>query len=158
MSKRRSDSSRPGSKLPLDSVTFFTDRALGSVDVPTELREFGLTVERHRDHFNSDCEDRVWIPEVGRHGWVILTKDKSFKSRQLEVAALMKANTATYVLTSAGTTGAQNAAAFIAAMGQIFELLKRTPKPFPANVTPAGEVKLVLTHEMMIKKYLDSRG
>jgi hypothetical protein len=143
--------------LPLDSVTFFTDRALGSVDVPTALHDFGLCVERHRDHFNSNCEDHVWIPEVGRRGWVILTKDKSFKSRQLEVAAMMKANTAAFVLTNAGTTGAQNAATFIVAMRQIFELLKRTPKPFMANVTPAGEVKLVLTHDMMIKKYLDSQ-
>ncbi len=151
MSKKRSDSSGQRSTPPLDSVTFFTDRGLGAFDVPLALRGAGFVVEVHKDHFNSDCEDHVWIAEAERRGWVILTKDKSFRSRQIEVAALMKSNTATFVLTSSSTTGPQNAAAFIKAIPKMFEFLRRFQRPFLASVTPSGDVTLVLTHEMMIE-------
>jgi hypothetical protein len=150
MSKKRLGSSGLHSTTPLDSVTFFTDRGLGAFDVPIALRSFGLRVEIHKNHFDSDCEDSAWIAEVGRRGWVILAKDKHFRSRQIEVAALMKSNTGTFVLTNSNTTGLQNAATFIKAVPQMLEFLRRFPRPFLANVAPAGVVSLVLTHEMMI--------
>jgi PIN like domain len=150
MSKKPLGSSGLHSTTPLDSYTFFTDRGLGAFDVPNALRTFGLRVEIHKDHFNSDCEDSVWISEAGRRGWIILAKDKRFRSRQIEVAALMKSNTGTFVLTNSNTTGPQNAATFIKAIPQIFAFLRRFSRPFLANITPAGDVSLVLTHEMMI--------
>ena len=140
--------------LPLDSITFFTDRVLGRHDVPESLRRFGLTVEIQQDHFESDCEDHVWITEVGKRGWIILTKDKQIRSRQIEIAALMRSDTATFVLTNANTSGPKNAETFIKAMPKIFELIKRIKKPFLATITPAGDVALARTHEMMIEKYL----
>jgi len=150
MSKRRSDARSERSTLRLDSVTFFTDRGLGYHDVPDALRKAGLLVEAQQDHFNSDCDDPTWLAEVGRRGWVILTKDKSFRSRQNEVAALMRANTAAFFLTSSSTTGPQNAATFIKAIPQMFGLIASVSKPFLAQITPAGSVSIVLTHQMMM--------
>ena len=150
MSKRPSDVKSESSTPPLDSVTFFTDRCLGCNDVPNALRKAGLSVEVHKEHFNSDCEDAVWIAEVGRRGWIILTKDKHFRSRQVEVAALMRSNTGTFVLTNSNTTGLQNAAIFIQAIPQIFDLIRGFTRPFLAQITSSGTVSIVLTHQNMI--------
>lgn len=54
------------------SSTFFTDRDLGKM-FPAILREAGILVERHADHFDQNEKDEVWLAEVGRRGWVALT-------------------------------------------------------------------------------------
>jgi hypothetical protein len=46
------------------SVVFFTDRDLG-LQFPAVLRDAGLSVERHVDHFPPDCPDETWLREVG---------------------------------------------------------------------------------------------
>lgn len=150
MSKKPSGASVASSTTPLDSVVFFTDRCLGAFDVPIALRNAGLIIEIHKDHFDSDCEDHVWIKAVGARGWIILTKDKSFRSRQIEVAALMQSSTGTFVLTSSNTTGPQNADAFIKATPQMLDFVKKFQPPFLANVTPSGRVHIILTHQGMI--------
>jgi hypothetical protein len=138
---------------PHDSVTLFTDRCLGCNDVPTALRQAGLLVEIHKAHFNSDAADEEWIPAVGQRGWIALTKDKSLRSRQSLVAAVLKSNTAVFVLTSASTTGSQNVAAFIAAIPDLLELCARFPKPFLAQVTGAGKVSITLSHQGLIDQH-----
>jgi len=126
--------------------------------VPEALRRAGLRIEIHKDHFESRAADHDWLPEVGRRGWVVLTKDKGFRTRQIEVAALMRSGTATFVLSSSNTTGAQNAAAFIAAIPTIGAFLGRFQKPFLAQITTVGTVSLVLSHAMMIDRYGDLPG
>ena len=150
MSKRPSGAKSERSTRPRDAVTFFVDRCLGCYDVPNALRESGLIVEVHKEHFDSDCEDSVWIAEVGRRGWIMLTKDKSFRTRRIEIAALMRANTATFVLTNSNATGRQHAAVFIRALPRIMKLVRDFTRPFLARITPAGSVNIVLTHQNMI--------
>jgi hypothetical protein len=128
---------------------------LGSRDVPGALRSVGLSVEIHKDHFNSTCPDHEWLAEVGRRGWIVLTKDKGFRTRQVEVAALMRSGTGTFVLTTANTTGAQNAKAIVAAIPSIKRFLRRFSKPFLAQITAASAVSLVLTHDKMIALHGD---
>lgn len=119
--------------------------------MPNALRAAGLKVEVHFDHFEAACLDQEWLPEVGKRGWIVLTKDKGFRSRQIEVAALMQSGTAAFVLTNSNTTGVQNGAAFVAAIPAMIKFLKKFDKPFLAQVTTSGNVDLVLTHDMMIE-------
>jgi hypothetical protein len=42
------------------SRVFFTDRDLGK-QFPARLREAGLAVERHADHFAADAPDSAWL-------------------------------------------------------------------------------------------------
>ena len=56
------------------SVVFFTDRDLG-LQFPSILRDAGLSVERHADHFAPACPDDVWLGEVARRAWIALTHD-----------------------------------------------------------------------------------
>ena len=74
-------------ELLLNDSTFFVDRCLGTY-VGLELRASGLLVEFHADHFADDTDDQTWISEVGRRGWVVLTKDKAISRRPVEVHAV----------------------------------------------------------------------
>lgn len=66
------------------SRVFFTDRDLGK-QFPARLREAGLQVERHADHFQPATPDEVWLPEVGRRGWVVLTHDERIRYKPVSV-------------------------------------------------------------------------
>jgi hypothetical protein len=68
---------------------FFTDRDLGK-QFPARLREAGLHVERHADHFQPVTPDEAWLPAVGRLRWIVLTHDENIRYKPNEQAAVMR--------------------------------------------------------------------
>ena len=78
------------------SVVFFIDRCLGSRRIPEVLRGAGITVEAHDDHFNKGAQDVDWLPEIGKKGWIVLTKDLYFRlkrTKRLSATELRKVKT-----------------------------------------------------------------
>ena len=71
-----------------EQLTFFLDRSLGKEVIAKALRDNGILVEVHDHHFPSDAKDEVWLAEVGSRGWIVLTKDRRFHNRVLEIAAI----------------------------------------------------------------------
>ena len=71
------------------SVVFFTDRDLG-LKFPTTLREAGLTVETHRDHFPPTCPDSTWLAAVAAKQWVALTHDARIRYKPNELAEVVR--------------------------------------------------------------------
>ena len=63
-----SDTPAPG------SVILFIDRDTWSHELDAALRGAGIAFERHRNHFAGDTEDVDWIAEIGRRGWVAVTR------------------------------------------------------------------------------------
>lgn len=72
----------------LKSVTFFIDRSLGKYTVANALRANGANVEIHDDRFPVDAPDVVWLNEIGRFGWIVLSKDERIRRRSHEITAL----------------------------------------------------------------------
>lgn len=60
------------------SRVYFTDRDLGK-KFGQILRDAGLTVERHGDHFAHDCPDEEWLQGVGERQWVAITHDRRIR-------------------------------------------------------------------------------
>jgi len=148
MSRRQSaSSSRPPPK-----PVFFLDKNLGRYDVAEALRNAGYVAEILTDHFEHDTPDTLWAPEVGRRGWIIVTKDNRVRRRPLELRALWSANVPAFVLRSGDTTGPQNAQAILAAMPTIHELINRKPWPFIATISATGAVHLLLVAGDMLKR------
>lgn len=87
------------------------DRALGTGAIAEALRRAGCAVEIHDQHFPQAAKDTEWLPEVGRRGWVVLTKDHHIRTRQNELVALLSAGVAAFVLTSGDLTGPEMAQA-----------------------------------------------
>lgn len=76
---------------------YFTDRDLGK-QFPLRLREAGLDVQRHADHFDPATPDEVWLPEAGRRGWIVLTHDERIRYKPNELAAVMRHRVALLVV------------------------------------------------------------
>ena len=56
-------------------------REVGSSDVPNALRAAGAQVETHDGNFAPDAPDDQWIREVGRRGWLVLSKDEKIRAK-----------------------------------------------------------------------------
>jgi len=107
--------------------------------VPEALRQAGLRVEVHDDHFPPDASDADWLRAVGQRGWVVLTKDERIRRRPLKHAALLDAGVRAFVL---GTDMGQ---AFVRAGGAMENLLRRRrQRPFIATVTRRGRVRVIV--------------
>lgn len=144
MAARAKRSKRPsaassGSKPP-EPLVFFIDRSLGKKIVAQALRQIGETVEIHDDHFAPDAKDEDWLSEVGRRGWVVLTKDDRIRYRVTERTALTSAKVRAFVLTSSQLQGAEMAAAFVNALPRIKRLITNHAPPFIGRVSRSGNV------------------
>jgi hypothetical protein len=73
-------------------VIFFTDRDLGKIFLRV-LRDAGLTVERHDDHFDQNTTDDVWLREVGERGWIAISRNFRIRYQPNERDAVMRAGT-----------------------------------------------------------------
>ena len=112
--------------------TFFTDRDLGNA-FPAILREAGILVERHADHFAPDAPDEGWLSEVGSRCWVALTHNRRIRYEPNELAAVLRAEVRLLVLVGAAPTRdlARN---FVNSIGRIEMFLEGRRPPFIAKV------------------------
>src|SRR6266851_9832119 len=94
--------SAANSPLPPEEIIFFIDRSLGRKVIPGALQKAGERVKAHDDLYPQDTKDPVWLRGVGKQGWVVLTKDKRIRHRNLELEALMNAKVRAFVLASKG--------------------------------------------------------
>jgi hypothetical protein len=139
----RSAGSSPPESPPEAAAVFFVDESLGSIKVPTALRQLGVRVEIHADHFAPGTPDRLWLAVVGERGWATLTKDRHVRTRQSEVAQIIESNSVAFVLASANLSGEEMAAAYVKALPRMLNMLRNTRRPFVAQVSVTGKVELV---------------
>jgi hypothetical protein len=85
----------------------------------------------------------VWIAEVGRRGWVALTKDANIRRNPLLRDAVHAAGVAVFMMARADVTGPDIAQAFVRALPRIKRALRRFPVSFIASVTLGGEVAVL---------------
>lgn len=137
MKRRSATSSEPPERV------FFTDRNLGRHLVPQRLREAGLQVEIHDDHFAQDVADAVWLPEVAARGWVVLTADQNLRYNRLEREALLASGARVFVIVGR-TTHQQKAEAVIRGRHRIERLLQSRRGGFIAKLYKDGRVTLWL--------------
>ncbi|MEZ5963459.1 MAG: hypothetical protein R3F56_06395 [Planctomycetota bacterium] len=132
---------------PLPEPVLFLDACLGSTSVPAALRAHKVRVELLQDHFDASTPDHEWLSEVGRRGWVVLTKDQRIRRRRVEFDALLAARVAAFVLTSGNLSGAATAEAFARAYPRIRKKLRDYAIPFVAGVDAKGRVTMLTSAE-----------
>ena len=132
------------SKSPPEPTAFFLDRSLGKNRIALELRQAGVTVHVHDDHFPPAAKDEEWLTHAGQKGWVVLTKDHRIRYRNLERTALMSAGVGAFVLTAGGLNGNEMARIFVTALPAIAKLLTKHRRPFIAKITRSGAVSVVV--------------
>ena len=104
-----------------------------------------MHVEIHDDHFHPAAADEEWLLEVGRRGWVVLTKDSRIRYRAPALAAIRASAVRLFVLTAGDLQGFEMAAIFGKALSRISRVATSQPAPFIARVTKAGAVSVLLS-------------
>lgn len=114
------------------SPVFFTDRDLGK-KFPALLRDAGLSVERHADHFPQDMPDPDWLREIGQRGWIAITHDGRIRYKPNERAAVVEHRVALLVVVGKAPYP-QLALSFIATRARILHFIKQHQAPYIAKV------------------------
>lgn len=111
---------------------FFTDRDLGK-QFPMILREAGLAVERHADHFPQDCPDPDWLHAIGSRGWIAITHDGRIRYKPNELAAVIEHRVSLLVMVGHAPY-AELARNLLATQARIFGFIQQHKPPYIAKV------------------------
>lgn len=104
-----------------------------------------MRVEIHDDHFPQDEQDPIWIAEVGRRGWIVITADQRIRRMSLETEAIMSAGVQAFIFV--GKTDVRRFAdSFLRARRRVERLLTSESGPFIAKIYRDGRIKVSLTH------------
>ena len=114
-------------------MIFFTDRDLGPRIFPQILRDSGIQVERHVDHFPDNARDQDWIPTVAARGWYIVTRDWHIRYRPIERDAVMQSRAGMFVLIGQAPHP-ELARNFVNTLSRIAVFTEAHPLPFIAKV------------------------
>lgn len=115
-------------------MELFADRNLGVNAFPAILRAAGITVHLHQEHFAQEEDDVVWMPEVARRGWPIISPDIRISRDRLEVDAIMTSGASVFCLSGGHCTSEEKARNFLRCLPQIRKVLEVTTPPFIAKV------------------------
>jgi len=91
-----------------------------------------------RDEFGQGAQDIDWLPEVGRRGWIILTKDQRIRRRPEERKAFVDARARGFFLTAKGLPGPAVAELFADLLQRMVKMVKQYEAPFIATVRRDG--------------------
>lgn len=130
-------------RRPADDLVFFIDRSLGGRLVAQALRDAGARVEIHDAHFPQNTPDVDWLAEVGRRGWVVLSKDERIRRNPLERAALEQAGVRAFFLTRQGLTGPEMGVLFVQALKGMRNRALSQPAPLIYTLSGSGKFSLI---------------
>jgi len=103
----------------------------------------GAKVELSRDHFPAGARDVEWLPVVGARGWVVLTKDRQIRRRELELEAFINARVRAFVLIAADLTGPDQADVFVKALPKMTRICRSARGPLIGAVSAGAGVVLL---------------
>jgi PIN like domain len=139
--KKKKSTTRSDTSLEsLDLYTFFLDRASESKTLRKALQAIGARVEIHREFYQPDADDQLWLPEVAAKGWVIISQDQF---NELEREAIRNAGGRAFLVVHGSATGEEQAAIVTGAMRRMLRMLKAVPAPFIARIYRANRVLLI---------------
>jgi arsenate reductase-like glutaredoxin family protein len=134
---------------------FFIDRCLGSKKIVAALRQAGITVEIHDDHFLPDAADVDWLPKVGEWGWVVLTKDANIARRTLEKIAVTHANVQLFILTAQQLASTDMIAILLKAIVPMQQFVHKYPAPFIAKIHRDSRLEMWRDREALLAELHD---
>jgi len=109
------------------------------------LIKAGAIVHLHDDHFDQNVEDEEWLTEVGKRGWLVITKDQRIRRRPLERDALLRANLKVFCFMSGSISFPEMAKIFVKALPSIKRISENTSPPFIAGIYKDASVKVILS-------------
>jgi hypothetical protein len=103
------------------------------------LRAAGAQVRRATEHFPRGTEDEIWLREVGKNNWIVLTRDKRIRYRQLERIALQQAGVRAFVFTGGNVTIATTAQILVSALPAFSRVCRAHSGSFVYHIGRSGK-------------------
>lgn len=128
---------------PPEPFILFVDRDASSGRLFQALRDAGIPFEAHRDHFAHDTPDTDWLREVGRRGWLVLTRDQNIRRKPDELAALREADVILFALTSGNLSAQETAEVVVGAWPKMKRMAAAIKPPAIFSLTRGGEVRRI---------------
>ncbi|MEZ4379045.1 MAG: hypothetical protein R3B35_12255 [Gemmatimonadales bacterium] len=122
------------------TFAYFTDRDLGR-RFPQSLRDAGLVVHAHDEHFGPATPDAEWIRAVSHEGWVVLTHDRRIQYKPNERRAVALARISLLVLVGKATP-VELARNFVHTLPRIEAFLEAHRPPLIAGVYRPSQAEL----------------
>lgn len=118
------------------SHTFFLDENLDNSTVISILEEAEFQIERYSDHYEKGVPDTVWIPEISKKGWVIISGDQMtmFKYQEIQAIVISKARIL-YLKQGSGTSHKMLAENFVSTERKVINFLRKFDAPCLATIT-----------------------
>lgn len=107
------------------------------------LREAKFSLTPLTQRFRPGTADLVWMPAVGKDGWLVISKDHFKKDEGRELAMIARARLGVFVLSKAHMPAQEIADALTGAKKRIEACARRQPKPFVAHIGGDGKVRVV---------------
>lgn len=108
------------------------------------LRNAGLVIEIHDDHFPQNAQDSEWLTAAGKKSWIVVTRDERIRYRIAEKQAMRRANVRAFVLAAQGDLRADILAEiFLRALPKIQRTVKQQKPPFIAKISRDANVTVV---------------
>ena len=108
------------------------------------LRDAGLRVEIHDDHFAQNAQDPEWLTGAGKNNWIVVTRDERIRYRVAEKQAMRRAKVRAFVLSAHGDLRAEVLAEiFLKALPKIRRTIKQQKPPFIAKISRDGSVTVL---------------
>src|SRR5262245_46353646 len=142
--KSRKRSAANSHSTPPKTYEFFVDECVSPRHVSQALIDAGYTAHvQGPETFGTGSLDVVWLPEVGRRGWVLVTKDQHIRKRPLELRLVCASRVRAFVLTGGNLSGEAQGRIIRSALPAMLRLLRRVPAPFIARITASANVELI---------------
>lgn len=108
------------------------------------LRNAGLNIEIHDDHFSQNAQDPEWLAAAGKNNWIVVTRDERIRYRVAEKQAIRRAKVRAFVLAAQGDLRAEILAEiFIKALPKIRRTVNQRKPPFVAKISRGGDVTVL---------------
>lgn len=102
------------------------------------LREAGAVVEVHADHFEPTSPDEEWLTEAGRRNWVVITRDKRIRFREVERVALQNSKVKAFIVTANRASALEVGGLLVNRLKTMVRIIDTSSGPFVVLVSREG--------------------
>jgi PIN like domain len=98
----------------------------------------------HKDVFDDpETPDYIWVPEVARRGWIVITKDAALLTNPKQLMAWYRSKARVFVFTGGNASGARMTEAIMKALRRMERIIAGAEPPFLVAVHLNGTIRPV---------------
>ncbi|HXG35914.1 MAG TPA: hypothetical protein VNL15_02985 [Dehalococcoidia bacterium] len=121
----------------------FIDRSIPK-GVAEALKKVREDVRWLEDEFSHDIKETEWLPEIGRRGWLVVSRDKKIRTRPGERRALSEAKIGCFIFVQKqNLTRWQYLKLLALSLDEMERVFANTPKPFIYGVSRTGQFRRI---------------